>query len=120
MDYKDLDVFNIAMELGEMTWNLIDNWNHFAKFTLGEQWIGAADSIAANISEGEGRYSYPDRKRFYYIARGSLNESETWITKSYNRSLINEMQKEIYKKLIDTCRKKINGSIKQLIKLNSQ
>jgi four helix bundle protein len=34
----------------------------------------AAVSVALNFAEGYGRYHYLDSLRFYYTARGSLNE----------------------------------------------
>ncbi|MBN2699380.1 MAG: four helix bundle protein [Bacteroidales bacterium] len=54
---------------------------------------------------------FPDRKRFYYFARGSLYESETWMTKSLNRKLISEQQKKEYSNLINQCRKMINSYV---------
>ena len=50
--------------------------------TIGKQLVRSADSIAANISEGFGRYHFKDSKRFYYISRGSLFETKTWLEKS--------------------------------------
>ena len=108
MDFKDLDVYKIAMQLGEFTWELVIKWNYFEKSTIGKQWTEAADSVAANISEGEGRYTYPDRKRFYYISRGSLNETETWMSKSFNRKLITLEQRNEYLDMVNECRKQIN------------
>ena len=62
MELKELEVYQIAMQIGEVTWNLIKSWEYFQKNTLGRQWVEAADSISANISEGEGRFNYPDRR----------------------------------------------------------
>ncbi|WP_366521760.1 four helix bundle protein [uncultured Proteiniphilum sp.] len=33
---------------------------------MGKQWVRASDSIAANISEGFGRYTPNDSKKFLY------------------------------------------------------
>lgn len=53
---EELEVYRLAMEIGEEVWNAVDEWKPFAKRTVGEQLVGAADSIAANISEGYGRF----------------------------------------------------------------
>ena len=42
---------------------------------LSDQLNRAALSISANIAEGNGRFTVPDRKNFFGIARGSLQES---------------------------------------------
>jgi four helix bundle protein len=43
-------------------------------FFLADQMNRAALSIAANIAEGNGRFTKPDRKHFFGIARGSVQE----------------------------------------------
>ena len=44
---------------------------------LREQLLRAASSVALNLSEGNAKYSYRDKKRIYQIAMGSLRESQT-------------------------------------------
>ena len=89
----DLNRFNL-IELGnhfcDQIWEEVMLWNPFSKDTIGKQLVRAADSITANLSEAYGRYSFPDRKRFSYYARGSLCETINWIDKSIQRNLISK------------------------------
>ena len=90
MKLEELQVYQLSMELGEKVWDVIKDWNYFEKDTIGKQMIRAIDSVAANISEGFGRYHFKDAKKFYYYSRGSLYETKTWLTKIKNRNLIKE------------------------------
>ena len=54
------------MELAEKIWNMVEGWDYFSKDTLGKQLVKAADSIAANLSEGFGRYHYRESAHFGY------------------------------------------------------
>jgi four helix bundle protein len=88
MDLENLRIYKISMEFGDKIWDIISEWNYLALDTIGKQLIRSSDSIAANISEGFGRYHTKEIKHFCYVSRGSLFESKTWITKAYNRKLI--------------------------------
>jgi len=90
MKLEDLEIYNLAMEMGEQVWSTVVKWDYFAKDTIGKQWVRAIDSVGANISEGFGRNTFKDSRLFYYIARGSLYESKTWLDKAKNRNLISE------------------------------
>ena len=50
----------------------------------------AALSISANIAEGNGRFTKPDRKRFFGIARGSTQECVPLLELARRRGLLNE------------------------------
>ena len=94
-------------------------WDYFAKDTIGKQLVKSSDSIAANLSEGFGRYHFKESKNFYYYSRGSLFETKTWLTKSYNRKLI---EKEIYEKLMQEIKNisvKLNNYIKSIGKMQT-
>ena len=85
------------MVMAEKIWSHICKWDYFSKDTISKQLIRAADSVAANLSEGFGRYHFKEAKQFGYYSRGSLFESKTFLTKAYNRSLIS---KEEYDSII--------------------
>ena len=83
---EDLEIYKLSLEIGEFVWNMVDKWEYFPKRTVGSQFVEAADSIAANIAEGYGRYFYKDRKQFCYYSRGPLMETKNWLTKSFTQN----------------------------------
>ncbi|MFM8741718.1 MAG: four helix bundle protein, partial [Cytophagales bacterium] len=111
---EDFKTYNRAMEVGERVWIIVLKWNYFEKDTIGKQLVKAVDSIAANLSEGLGRYHFKEAKNFSYYSRGSLFETKTWIAKAHNRQLIDET---IFKELmveLDIIGKMINTYITSL------
>ena len=76
-------------------WNICIKWDYFAKDTMGKQLVRAADSISANLAEGHGRFHFKDRLNFCYYARGSLEETKTWLSKAFRRGLISSELVEI-------------------------
>lgn len=87
---EELEVYKVAMEIGEIVWAIVDKWEYFPKKTLGAQYVDAADSIAMNISEGYGRFHFKENKNFCYYSRGSAKETFTATTKAKTRNLISE------------------------------
>ena len=119
MDLADLKVYQLSMELGERVWRLVTPWDYFAKDTVGKQLVRSADSMAANISEGFGRYYYKENKRFCYYSRGSLQETRTWLTKASNRGLVGKAEYEQFYSDLDAASKMLNRYI-QAIGRNSR
>jgi four helix bundle protein len=91
---EDLKLYQVAMEIGDLIWDIVIKWDYFSKKTLGTQLIDAADSIALNIAEGYGRYHYKENKNFCYFSRGSAKESLTAIRKAKTRNLLDETEFE--------------------------
>ena len=110
----DFQVYQLAIDLGEDVWKIVKDWNYFCKDTIGKQFIKAADSIAANLSEGLGRYHYKETKNFSYYSRGSLFETKTWITKAMNRSLITDIQYNDFVQRLESKGAKLNNYINTL------
>ena len=114
MKLDDLRTYQIAMEISEQIWEIVAKWNYFEKDTIGKQLVRAADSIAANISEGYGRFHYKENKHFCYYSRGSLYETKTWLTKAHNRNLISNKDFASFEEEINTIAIKLNKYIKSI------
>lgn len=114
MKLEELEVYQLSMELGERVWNIVVDWDFFKKDTIGKQLIRAVDSVAANLSEGFGRFHYKEAKNFSYYSRGSLFETKTWLTKAYNRKLISDEEFKGFQNEINTIGIKLNNYIKSI------
>ena len=118
MNLEELKVYQLAMDIGESCWNIVTNWDYFQKDTIGKQMVRSADSIAANISEGFGRYHFKENKNFNFYARGSLFETKTWLVKAQNRNLINESDFIKLKKEVNNLGYLLNRYIKSIGSIN--
>ena len=75
--YKDLKVWQKAMDLGVEVYSLIKLLPKSETYALSDQMRRAAASIPSNIAEGHGRNSTKEFINFLSIARGSQSELET-------------------------------------------
>ena len=114
MKLDELRVYQLSMKMGEEVWDSVLKWDQLAKDTIGKQLIRSMDSVAANLSEGYGRYHFKESKHFYFYSRGSLYESKTWLTKAYNSNLINKPDFEKMISTIDVLGIKLNNYIKSI------
>ena len=111
---NDLEIYRMSMDMGEIVWNSVLEWDYFAKDTVGKQIVRSTDSIAANLSEGFGRFHYKENKNFCFYSRGSAQETQTWIEKAVRRGLIEESAaRDLYHQL-DTFKKRLNGYIRSI------
>jgi len=117
MKLEDLVVYQLAMEIGDEIYFLVEKWDNFHKWTIGKQLIEAADSIAANISEGYGRYFYKENRQFQYYSRGSQSETKTWVTKARNRMHIDEATYNSLLSKLDELGKRHNSYIQSIGRL---
>lgn len=118
MELEELRVYQKSMELGEKVWNIVQQWDWFAKDTIGKQIVRSVDSVAANLGEGFGRYHYRETIHFSYYSRGSLYETQTWLTKANNRKLISETDFDMFMKEIKDIGIKLNNYITSISKLS--
>lgn len=114
MKLEELQVYQLSMEMGERVWEIVIKWDFFSKDTVGKQLVRSVDSVAANLSEGFGRYHYNESKHFYYYSRGSLYETKTWLTKANNRKLITENDFNTFMNNINAIGVKLNNYINSI------
>ena len=107
--FQELRVYVLAEGIADLIWQVAKGWDHFAMDTVGKQIVRAADSIGANIAEGNGRHSYADNRRFVQIARGSLYETQHWLRRAYKRGLLDTEQVGKLKLLLDELGPKLNA-----------
>ena len=83
----ELLVYRRAVALANELHDAVVGWRSIDLWTAGVQAIRAADSIGANIAEAMGRLTNRDQSRMLFIARGSANELEHWLTVAESRGL---------------------------------
>lgn len=71
-------------------WRVASIWRGLARDTVGTQLVKAADSVGANLVEGDARYSFKDKLNYCYIARAPLAETRFWIRRAITRKLLAE------------------------------
>jgi four helix bundle protein len=88
LSFEKLEIYHEAANLADTVCSEGRTWRQFEKQTIGQQLCRAADSIGANIAEGAGRGDARDQARFVRIARGSLYETEYWISRAEGRGIM--------------------------------
>src|SRR5688572_12166220 len=112
--FEELEVYRLAESIADQVWDLVRQWDGFARDTVGKQIVRAADSIGANIAEGAGRGSFVDNRRFIKIARGSLYETHHFLRRAYRRGLLGPEQVDALKPLIDELRPRLNAYLRSI------
>jgi four helix bundle protein len=87
-NYRDLIVWQRAIELTQFIYRLTDSFPKREMYGLASQMRRAAVSIPANIAEGNGRLTRGEWQQFLGHARGSHLELETELTISWRVELI--------------------------------
>jgi four helix bundle protein len=115
-NFEKLHVYQLSEKLADDIWQIVIRWDSFAKDTVGKQIVRAADSIGANISEGSGRGSLQDNRRFVRVARGSLYETIHWLRRSYMRKLLSQSQVKKLRLLVEELTPKLNAFLRSVDK----
>lgn len=111
MKLEDLEIYNLARELGRNSWAIYNAMDWRERKTMGDQFITAMDSVGANIAEGFGRYHFLDKNKFNYNARGSLLESGYWLEVLFERGKISKETSAEFTNKLEKLHKKLNSYI---------
>ncbi len=107
----DLRIVQRAETISDKLASLIPSWDLFTRNTIGQQLQRAVDSICANIVEGYGRHHSLDSLKFYYVARGSLEETHFWIRRAMSRNALSYQQGSIFLEELEVLSKMLNSFI---------
>lgn len=97
-NYRELKIWQRSMNFVIKVYEVSTNFPKEEKYGLISQLRSCAVSIPSNISEGAGRGTNRQFKRFLEFSMGSANEAQTQIELAHR---INYISKEVYDILID-------------------
>ncbi len=113
--FEKLDVYQKAVDFADATAAMTEGFPRGYGFLV-DQLNRAALSIATNLAEGNGRFTKPDRRNFFTIARGSAQECVPLLEIARRRSLIREPQALALRGHLEIIAKMISGLINGLDK----
>jgi len=91
--FEKLHVYQKSVDFADQVASLTENFPRAYGFLAG-QLNRASLSIAANLAEGNGRFTKADRKHFFAIARGSVQECVPLLELGRRRKLISDGDRE--------------------------
>lgn len=109
-DYTKLDVYKLSYNLALCIYAMTKDFPREELYGITAQLRRAIVSISLNIAEGCAKFSPKDKKRFFNISVGSINESVVLINLSTDLKYINSKEEadKMHMTLIEIRRKLIN------------
>lgn len=109
--FLDLEAAKSAMELVEEVYRLTRMLPKEETYGIASQLKRAATSIVANIAEGFGRYTFPDKARHYLIARGECSEVTAYVLITVRVKLLTSKNTQHALELADRTGRLLSGLI---------
>jgi four helix bundle protein len=103
--WKKVRIFKIEIS------SLVKLFPSEEKFRLIDQILRSSRSINALITEGHGRFTYPDQIHFCIQARGSLAETVNHLIDAFDERYISEEQLLHFKEKAKEIERLLNGYI---------
>jgi four helix bundle protein len=95
-DFKRFVVWKRAYRLALELHQVVDTFERRHRFRLGDQLVRSATSIPANITEGSGRESVREFRRYLTIAMGSATELEHHLMLARDLSVVDDQSAKGY------------------------
>ena len=113
--FEKLAVYQKSVDFADRVASLTEQFPRGYGFLV-DQLNRASLSVAANIAEGNGRFTKPDRRNFFGIARGSVQECVPLLELAERRSLITHDRHGQLKADLEEIAKMLSGLINGLDK----
>ena len=112
-DFEKLLVYQKSIDFADEICARTERFQRGYGFLV-DQLNRAALSISANIAEGNGRFTKPDRRNFFGIARGSVQECVPLLELARRRQLLTGEEHNALKENLEEISRMLSGLIKGL------
>ncbi len=109
--FKEMPVWQKAIEAAEIVYELTTKLPRKEDYGFTSQIRRSALSISANIAEAFGRNHTMDKINFYYMARGSLTETQSHLEYGKRVGYINSLKADELEKVFCDIHSAINKVI---------
>ncbi|GAB4498089.1 MAG: hypothetical protein OHK0052_10840 [Anaerolineales bacterium] len=116
LGFESLAFYQFGLRLLKAVYKLAAELPQQERYNFSDQLRRAALSTLLNIAEGYGRYHYLDKLRFFYIARGSLNETLSGFIAAHTIGYVDDSQLNWVRESVIEAEKSLNGYISFLRK----
>jgi four helix bundle protein len=111
--FEKLIVYQKSVDFADQVCTRTENFPRGYGFLV-NQLNRAALSISANIAEGNGRFTKADRRNFFGIARGSVQECVPLLELASRRQLLSSNDHAVLKSHLEEISRMLSGLIKGL------
>ncbi|MGQ0636330.1 MAG: four helix bundle protein [Planctomycetaceae bacterium] len=108
--FENLQVYQKAVDFAERICTSTESFPRGYYFLV-DQLNRAALSIATNLAEGNGRFTKPDRKNFFTIARGSVQECVPLLEIAARRGFLSPADHRELKEVLEEISRMISGLV---------
>lgn len=111
--FEKLEVYQKSVDFSDPIAEMTEQFPRGYYFLV-DQLNRAALSISTNLAEGNGRFTKPDRRHFFTIARGSIHECVPLLDVARRRGFVEEPTALRLKEQLEIMAKMISGLINGL------
>ncbi len=118
--FTDLKVWQRGTELVCEAEKLVEKFPPTELYVLSKQLRASTRSITANIAEGFGKFTFPDKAGKYVIARGECTESESHILTAIALKYVTVQESQLALDLTHEIGRMLSGLISSFRKKSSR